>query len=753
VARINTGRCEDVKSEPRCRPAGHHGGQRLGPGSSVRHRSHADCLHWIAAIGSVLLMGLQPGISRCAATGKAPLVGDVTMERMEADAQSGKNWLMYGRTYSEQRFSPLKDINETTVRRLGLAWSTDIPSRDGLGATPIEVDGVIYLSGSRGLVEALDARDGHELWRFRADPPATAHLFSAWTSRSNRGVAVWGGRVFFGTGDCRLIALDAASGHKIWDVQNCNTDAGYGSTGAPRIAKDMVLIGNSGADAGARGYVSAYDSHTGRLIWRFFTVPGDPANGFEQPILERAARTWSGEAWWKSGGGTAWDSIVYDPELDQIYFGTDSALPWNSEVRNPQGGDNWFTNSIVAVDAKTGRYRWHYQEVPADAWDYNATPSIILTSLRIEGHERPVLMQAPKDGFFYVIDRRDGRLISAKPFVKVTWASKINLTTGRPVEAPDARYYRNKTHRATIFPSIDGGHNWQSMSFSPLTGLAYIPALDAPATFYTIDGTERGEAWAEFYTPAANVRPQPSGQLIAWDPVTQHARWSVPLKYPFNGGTLVTAGNLVFQGTAEGDFTARRASDGTLLWHMLVVSATQAPPVTYFYEGKQYVLLPVGASGAVRAYIPQWGAPESAQGPSRLLAFALDSTGSIPPGLLTKPPLPKPPLQFASMDIVAKGGTLYQRAACVTCHGVNLNVAAGGSAPDLRYLSPEVHAIWDDVVLDGELQAAGMPSFKGELSESDAQAIRAYVIDEALKLYRSTHAELPVAQSGVGSTH
>ena len=450
-------------------------------------------VRWARWIGLPLLANLLVGgypNPRAATTPNdghptAAVAGNVDSERMERETERGDNWLMYGRTYSEQRFSPLKAITEANVGRLGLAWSTEIASPDGLGATPIEVDGVIYMTGSRGLVVALDARDGHELWTFRADPPGKTYMFSAWTSRSNRGVAVWKGRVFFGTGDCRLIALNAASGLKVWDVQVCDPSAGYGSTGAPRIAKDMVVIGNGGADAGARGYVSAYDTQTGKLVWRFYTVPGDPAKGFEQPILKKAAQTWSGKDAWRLGGGNAWDAIVYDPQLDQIYFGTDSAVPWNAKVRDPQGGDNWFTNSIVAVDASTGRYRWHYQEVPGDAWDYNATPSIILTTLRLDGGETPVLLQAPKDGFFYVIDRRNGHLISAQPFVEVTWASKVDMSTGRPVEASDARYYLNQSHRATLYPSIDGAHNWQPMSFSPLTGLVYIPALDTSATFYT----------------------------------------------------------------------------------------------------------------------------------------------------------------------------------------------------------------------------------------------------------------------------
>jgi quinohemoprotein ethanol dehydrogenase len=662
---------------------------------------------------------------------RAVPAGWVDSARVRADGRTGNNWLTYGRTYTEQRFSPLKDINTGNVGQLGVAWSADLESPDGLGATPIVVDGVIYMSGSQDLVEALDAGTGRTLWSYRPHLHLKG-LFSSWTARANRGVAVWKGKVFIGTGDCRLIALDAATGHKIWDVRNCDPSQGYGSDGAPRVAKGMVLIGNGGADVGARGYVSAYDSRTGRLIWRFYTVPGNPAAGFELPILKRAAATWRGKDWWKYGGGTAWDSIVYDPELNRIYFGTDSAA-FSSWGKNK--GDALFTNCIIAVDADTGRYLWHYQEVPDDAWDYNATEQIVLAVLTINGKPHKVIMQAPKDGFFYVLDRISGKLLSAAPYVKVTWASGIDFTTGRPVEAVGARYYEDAQHRVRVFPSAEGAHNWQAMSFSPLTGLVYIPALDVPSTYF-IQGSEVG---ADFYLPPRAAKLQPRGRLVAWDPIRQRARWSVELKYPYNGGTLVTAGGLVFQGTAEGVFTARDASDGRLLWSAPVVSATQGPPVTYHYQGRQYVLLPVGASGVVRDYLPQYGNPPSAQGPSRLIAFVLGGKGNVPPGLLRKPELPKPPPQFATPAVIARGKAMFLETDCWTCHGVQMDVAAGGSAPDLRYIPPAIHAQWNQIVLGGALQAAGMPAFGGVLSESDAEAIRAYVIDQAQQLYRSLH--------------
>ncbi len=653
--------------------------------------------------------------------------GHVTAKRMQADAGVGANWMMYGRTYSEQRFSPLKEINDGNVRRLGVAWSTRLPSPDGLGATPIVVDGVIYMSGSQDMVEALDARNGRRLWLWRPPNLDLTHLFASWTARFNRGVAVWKGRVFIGTGDCRLFALSAATGREIWEVRNCDPSQGYGSDGPPRVVKNMVLIGNGGADTYApRGYVSAYDTSTGRLIWRFYTVPGNPAKGFEQPILATAAKTWSGKGWWTHAGGNVWDSIVYDPELNRVYFGTDSSMPWD---RNK--GDALFTCSIIAVDADSGRYLWHYQQVPDDAWDYDATTQIVLADLTVAGKARKVLMQAARDGFFYVIDRDTGKLVSATPFVKVTWASRIDPATGRPVLARDARFYLTHSQRSFLWPSIEGAHNWQPMSFSPLTGLVYIPALNAPSVY---------SEEPELYLPPPTARVQPVGRLIAWDPIAGKARWSVALKYPYNGGTLTTAGNLVMQSTAQGVFKGYRATDGRVLWSIPVVSATQAPPVTYLVDGKQYVLLPVGASGDVRAYLPEYGDPPAANGPSRLIAFALDAHGIVPSDVIKKPPQPKPPPQFGSSAVIAHGKDLFMQQGCAECHGVaNLDIGAGGTVPDLRYAPSAIHAVWNQIVIGGAFSAAGMPSFKGDLSPSDAQAIRAYVIEQAWKLYDSTH--------------
>jgi len=667
----------------------------------------------------------------------APTFPRVDGERMRVEETTGENWLSYGRTYSEQRFSPLTQINDHNVHKLGLAWSADIVSPDGLASTPIVVDGVIYLSGELGLVTALDAESGKEIWGYRPQHLNLAHLFASWTSRINRGVAVWQGRVFVATGDCRLIALDAAKGTQVWEVTQCDVNASYGSTGAPRVVKGMVLIGNAGADEGARGYVSAYDAQTGSLKWRFYAVPGDPAKGFEQPALKMAARSWKGKDWWKSGGGSAWDSITYDPELNLVYFGTDGSYPVEGQGWSGRG-DSLFTNSVVAVDADTGEYRWHYQETPADCWDYNSTPQLIQADLHIGGRQQKVLLHAPKNGFFYVLERRTGKLLSAEKYVPVTWASRIDLQTGRPVEMPEARFYNNANGRATVLPYIDGAHSWEAMSFSPETGLVYIPAAEVSMEYSLGQGKGLGSTQYQWQLPSAD-KPQSLGVLLAWDPVAQKARWSVRMKYAINGGTLSTAGDLVFQGTAEAKLNAYSALDGKLLWSAPTGSATQAAPITFRLRDEQYILLPVGASGVVRTYSPQYGNPPGSRGPTRLLAFKLAGTGPLNTDLIPALNIPEPPRQFGTPEQIQRGQRLYNESDCFLCHGLELEMAQGGTLRDLRALPPAFHEQWNAILLEGRFSSLGMPSFKDSLTPDDAAAIHAYVISKEIEAWQKQH--------------
>ena len=693
------------------------------------------------AIGLALLSAgcHSPGDSRENAQPAATPARVDETRMLQADQEPG-NWMSYGRTYSEQRFSPLRQINEQNVGQLGLAWYVDVDGRRGQEATPIVVDGVMYFSTAWSKVFAVNAATGEKLWSYDPKvPPEWA--VNACCDVVNRGVAVWRGKVFVGTLDGRLVALDASTGKPTWETLTIDPKYRYTITGAPRVVQGKVLIGNGGAEMGVRGYVSAYDADTGKLAWRFYTVPGDPSKPFESPALEKAAKTWSG-AWWKlGGGGTVWDSIVYDPELDLLYIGTGNGTPWNRRVRSPQGRDNLFTSSIVALKPETGEYLWHYQEVPGDAWDYDSAAPIILADITIGGAPRKVLFQAPKDGYFYVLDRATGEVISAKPYTAVTWATGIDPTTGRPLESVSARYEEGR-QAAPLAPGPLGGHSWHSMSYSPQTGLVYIPVQEAGFLYKSeVHFQERNLAFNTAIDFVAGGMPQKpevkkgildsiKGHLSAWDPIQQKEIWRVDRSSPVNGGILSTAGNLVFEGNAQGDLEAYQADKGKKLWSADAQSGVVAAPISYTVGGDQYLAVMVGWGGV---FPLASGEPARKSGRlqniSRVLAFKLAGKASLPPlPQFTQPEL-KPPRPTASARTVQRGETLFQNY-CSTCHG---DVAvSGGVLPDLRYSGQLANQPqWNEVVLVGSLQPYGMVSFSKELSRQDAEAIRDYVIFRA----------------------
>src|SRR5580658_2391902 len=658
---------------------------------------------------------------------------------LQADQEPG-NWMSHGRTYSEQRFSPLRQINDTNVGQLGLAWYMDLDTRRGQEATPIVVDGVMYFSTAWSKVFAANAATGEKLWSYDPKvPPEWA--VNACCDVVNRGVAVWRGKVFVGALDGRLIALDAGTGKPVWETLTIDPKYRYTITGAPRVVQGEVLIGNGGAEMGVRGYVSAYDAETGKLAWRFYTVPGDPSKPFENPAEEKAAKTWSGQ-WWKlGGGGTVWDSIVYDPELDLLYIGTGNGTPWNRRERSPQGKDNLFTGSIEALKPDTGEDVWHYQEVPGDAWDYDAAAPMVLADVIIAGAPRKVLFQAPKDGFFYVLDRATGDVISAKPYTTVTWATGIDATSGRPMENVSARY-EDGGKSAPLAPGPLGGHSWHSISFSPQTGLVYIPVQEAGFLYKAQEHfAAKNLAFNTAIDFVAGGMPQKSdvkksildsikGHLSAWDPIQQKEIWRVDRSSPVNGGILSTAGNLVFEGNAQGDLEAYQADKGKKLWSADAQSGVVAAPISYTVGGDQYLAVVVGWGGV---FPLASGEPALRSGRlqniSRVLAFKLAGKASLPPlPQFTQPEL-KPPRPTASARTVQRGETLFQNY-CSTCHG---DVAvSGGVLPDLRYSGQLANQPqWNEVVLVGSLQPYGMVSFSKELSRQDAEAIRDYVIFRA----------------------
>ncbi len=650
-----------------------------------------------------------------------------------ADKEPG-NWLSHGRTYGEQRYSPLKQINAGNVSKLGLGWYFDMPERRGIEATPLVIDGRMYTTSAWSVVYALDAKTGKELWVYDPEVPKSWGAVAC-CDVVNRGVAAWGDKVYVGTIDGRLIAIDAKTGEKAWEVNTIDRDKPYTITGAPRAVKGKVIIGNGGAELGVRGYVTAYDAETGKQAWRFYLVPGNPADGFEDKAQEMAAKTWTGE-WWKyGGGGTAWDAMAYDPELDLLYIGVGNGSPWNRDVRSPQGGDNLFLSSIVAVKPETGEYVWHYQTTPGDTWDYTATQHIMLLDLEIDGKARKVLVQAPKNGFFYVLDRATGELISAENYVPVTWAERVDPKTGRPVETANARYHDPKNPQLT-FPSAFGGHNWHPMAYSPQTGLVYFSAQEIPMVYGQDENFEYkpgfwnlGIDFAKTSLPedpdeAKKIAAMLKGRLLAWDPVNNKEAFSVEYPGPWNGGVLATAGGLVFQGTPGGEFIAYDAKDGNKLWSTQAQTGVVSGPISYEVDGEQYVAVTVGWGTAFSLV-----AAGAKQTPiSRVLTFKIGGAEKLPPIEVAADEFPPPPPVTGSAEQIAEGRQLYLTR-CFMCHGDA--AMAGGVLPDLRKLTPEKHAAWNDFVLRDQTHSLGMPQFQKILTPEQSEAIHQYVIKRA----------------------
>jgi quinohemoprotein ethanol dehydrogenase len=656
--------------------------------------------------------------------------GWVDEARLGAAANDLDNWLGYGRTYEEQRFSPVDQINDANVGRLRLAWTVDFDTIRGQEATPIVVDGVMYTSTAWSKVMAVDAATGRVLWRF--DPQNDgAKGVHACCDVVNRGVAVWKGRVFVGTIDGRLIALDAATGKQVWSVVTVDQKQPYTITGAPRVFRDKVVIGNSGAELGVRGYVSAYDTRTGKLVWRFYTVPGDPAKGpdgaaSDESLAKLGRPTWNGE-WWKlGGGGTVWDSMVYDAELNQLLIGVGNGSPWNHRARSAGKGDNLFLSSIVAVDPDTGKYKWHYQETPGESWDFTATQQMTLATLDLGQGPRKVVMQAPKNGFFFVIDRTNGKFISAKPYVPVNWATGYTAD-GRPIERPEARYADKP---ATVYPSGIGAHAWMPMSYSPKTGLVYIPAMEVPITYAdNAKGEIHPGRWntGVAFTHTEDGKPiVNTGELIAWDPVRQKEVWRHQYDWPWNGGTLATGGNLVFQGDARGFFRAFSADKGKELWSFQARRGVLAGPITYRVRGVQYVAVLAGYGGSMGVATAS-SFMHYPQPTGRLLVFRLDGTAKVPSDM---PAAEAPPVAVSDRftDAQRAEGAKYYATYCTICHNgpVNPNLMRSQVAQDA--------AAWRSVVIDGALAGNGMASFRDYLTPKQAESIRAYVADQAALL-------------------
>jgi quinohemoprotein ethanol dehydrogenase len=676
-----------------------------------------------------------------------------------ADARPG-DWLSHGRTYSEQRFSPLKAINTSNVSNLGVAWEYRTYSVRGLEATPIEADGKLFITLAWSKVIALDARTGKELWTFDPHVPGGTGRFAC-CDVVNRGVALWKGAVYVGTLDGHLIKLDAATGKQLWRVDTVEThNHTYTITGAPRVVDGLVVIGNGGAEYDARGYVTAYDAVSGKLVWRFHVVPGDPSKPQENAALTAALKTWDTTGkykFWKIGGGGApWNSMAFDPQLDLLYFGTGNGNPWNRDLRSPKGGDNLYLSSVVAVHAKTGKFAWAYQTVPGDTWDFDSTADVVLADLKIDGQPRKVLMHAPKDGFFYVIDRATGKLISAQKFGTVTWAKYVDLRTGKPVEDPNARY-SNKM--SVVYPSPTGAHNWQPMTFDPETGLVYIPAMDSAQPFIADKNFKYHHgAWnlgidfaaiskfVEDAIASGKPPPAPVGFIKAWDPVTQKEKWQVSMGGSWNSGLLSTAGGLVFGGDAYGQFTAYDAQSGKQLWSIDLKTGILAPAMSYMLDGQQYIALLAGwggAGGLTAFKDPATALSKYQTNQGRLFVFKLGGAKQVaalsPEGV----PPSEPPPETANAATIDKGFNLYHRT-CLVCHG--FFAQSEGEVPDLRLVTPDVWDQYDNIVLNGALADGGMASFKDILTKADVDTIRAYVLHQSHLAWDQAHPKKPAGK-------
>ncbi|MCI4646082.1 MAG: PQQ-dependent dehydrogenase, methanol/ethanol family [Hyphomonadaceae bacterium] len=693
------------------------------------------------------LFTLALGVSALAAC--SPTADEPTEPAVEPVLEDA-DWTRNGLTDFEQRHAPLDQINTETVDRLGLAWMfQDFIVRGrvhrGNQGTPLVVDGVMYATGPWSVVYALDAATGKELWIY--DP----EVEGAWARKAccdvnNKGVAYQDGVLFLGVVDGYLDAVDAETGERLWRADTLtDRTRSYTVTGAPRVAGDVVVIGSGGGDMDARGYVSAYNVATGELAWRFFTVPGDPALGDEHPELTMARETWGEDARWDVGlGGTVYDSIVYDPETDTVFAGTSNGVPHPTWLRDPTfQGDNLFLSSILAIDAGTGRLKWHYQTTPADNWDFGSTQNMILADIEIGGDMRPVLMQAPKNGFFYVLDRNSGELLTAEPFTTVTWASHVDMETGRPVLNERLDY---EDGPKVIWPSVSGGHNWQPMAFSPETGLVYIPVLEAPMKYVGYDGVEyqpgslnEGKGpplmppFDEDDQGLLDGQPEPTvhSVLKAWDPVAQESVWESELQPWWSGGVLSTSGGLIFQGAPDGIFRVYDATTGDLLKQIDTGIAILAPPMTYAVDGVQYVAVLGGLGGSESAYFPDQAAAHRYQNPETLFVFKLDGGEvPLPPEAVeeVKQPLPDP--VEISEAALGNGAELYYHH-CARCHSYR---GSPGAYPNLWNMTPAMHENFMAVLMDGQLSYAGMAPFSDVLSQEDADAIYGFLVSDRLTM-------------------
>jgi quinohemoprotein ethanol dehydrogenase len=679
-------------------------------------------------------------------------------------AVAADNWTNPGGDSGKTHHSQLGDISKANVSRLGLAWQAELGTNRVLEATPVVVDGVMYTSGVAGRAYAFDAATGRALWKFEPQVDMQVNR-TVCCDMANRGVAVANGKVYVAALDAKLYALDAKTGAVLWQTDTADgSGRGINSTGAPEVAGDVVVIGNGGAEYDVRGYVSAYGLADGKLKWRFYTVPRDPKLGAQDhPDLEAAVKTWDPDSRWDiGGGGTPWDALNYDAETGNLIVGTGNGGPYHTSIRSPKGGDQLYLSSLVALDAKTGRVKWFYQETPGDNWDFTATAPMILTRMDIAGEKaRPVVIHAPKNGFLYILDRRDGKLLSAKPIVRQNWTRGIDPTTGKPIPNPEAADWA--LGPKIIFPGTPGARNWHPASYDPVSGLYFAPVQDmgnlmlmppgqapfrpkgintAATLFFTAD---LEQSLGILPPPlAARVRALPAyaevlkapaiSELRAIDPLTGLAKWKVSMGgWQDRGGVLTTAAGLLFQGNLAGQLKVYSMADGALLKTIETGTSILAAPMTYRVGGVQYVAVMAAWGGGGYPYVPRYSAAYSRGNQGRLLVFRLDG-GAVPiPAELPLPevaPEAPPQLSGATPERIAQGQGLFYSVGCALCHSNQHR----SITPDLRRMQPGTHQAFRQIVLEGTLVSNGMPRWDDLLKPEQADAIHAWLISEQAKV-------------------
>jgi quinohemoprotein ethanol dehydrogenase len=712
-----------------------------------------------AALALLAACSRQPAPPSGTATMPAARAGQVTAARLaSADTEPGE-WFTTGRDGRGTYYSPLADINATNAAQLGFAWEYRLGTRRGLEATPVVVDGVMYFPGNFGRVYALDAASGAEKWVY--DPQVNGQWGRyACCDAVNRGVAVWLGRVYVGSLDGYLHAIDAATGKRIFRVDTLperNPKHPYTLTGEVVIAGDSVIVGSSGADfAGVRGYVSAYDLVTGALRWRFYTVPRDPKEGpQDQPHLAKALTTWDPRHRWEAGSGaTVWDGISYDAALNLVYVGTGNGAPYNIREGGRAGGDDLYAASILAIHADSGELAWYFQTTPGDRWDYDSAEKMILADLDFGHGTRKVLMQAAKNGFFYVLDRATGEVLAAHPFGFVNWTLGLDPKTHRPRPNPEVEYLDGPK---LIYPGMAGAHSWNPMSFNSITHLVYVPALEAPMVY--LESSKRPAGLVEGMFTVPGLAPEgydPKGLeslfgklpplatlrkgiasdarshnvLRAIDPVTGKIVWEQPSATFWDGGVLSTAGNLVVQGDAAGQLNLYAADSGRLLQRVDLGTSVMAAPMTYRVDGVQYVALLAGYGGGnIAVPFPPESAAYRYGNDGRLIALKVGG-GAVPkPASVADLPFAEPAPRPKAAAEIARGEVLYNRF-CSRCHVFDRAVL-----PDLRRMSAATDQLFYEIVLNGAYVAKGMGRWDDVLTRADAQAIHAFVVEQAWQAY------------------